>query len=487
MREDDARRRAMADVTSELDPMSLFDPATGALLEVNAAWVKLYGFSREEALAGLKVTDVSAEPERTRAAVQHGATAAGDNQLRWHKKKDGTVFPVELACGRILIEGRETGYAVMRDITKRDRVQRALERSEASFRALIESMPDAVVVHRAGLVVYVNPAARAMLGFAPDEEVRGTRLLDLVYPDDREKVRERVGKLGGEGSSVPLLEERLVRKDGSCVVAEIAGHVAVFDGEPSILAIARDVTGRKEIEAQLLMSDRLASLGRLSASIGHELNNPLGYILGNMSLLERELAKADVPREVAARLSAHVRMVKEGATRMRDIVHDLKTLARGEGDQTVVTDLAHILDVCVNMADHELRGRARVVKEYGERIFVRGTEARLGQVFLNLLLNAAQAIPEGDPQRHEVCIAVGSPDASTIEVRVSDTGVGVSPENKDRIFEPFFTTKQGAGTGLGLSISHRIVTSLGGKLEVEPRPGGGSIFRVLLPSPDAAK
>jgi two-component system NtrC family sensor kinase len=483
--DEDVRKRAMAEITRELDPMSLFDPTTGALLDVNDAWVALYGYSREEALAGLKVTDVSAEPEVTKAAVAHSAKGAERAHVRWHRAKDGTVFPVELACGRLAVGDREAGYAVMRDITERLRAQRALERSEASFRALIESMPDGAIVHRDGAVVYMNLTLRAMLGFGADEDLRGTKVLDLVHPDERERVRGRLRELTEHGSSVPLREERLLRKDGTCVVAEIAAHAVAFDGESCVLAIARDVSERKSIEAQLLMSDRLASLGRLSASIGHELNNPLGYILGNMALLERELTKGDVPAQVAERLMAHVTMVKEGATRMRNIVHDLKMLARGEGDQTVVTDLAHILDVCVNMAESELRGRARVVKRYGERIFVRGTEARLGQVFLNLLLNAAQAIPEGDPAHHEVCVAVVAYDRSRVEVHVGDTGEGVSAENRDRIFEPFFTTKQGEGTGLGLSISHRIVTSLGGTISVEPRPGGGSLFRVVLPSPDA--
>jgi len=493
----EAHRQTMADVTRallgsektyrlifshELDPMSLCDPATGALLDVNDAWVALYGYTREEALGGMKVTDVSAEPEATKAAVSHGGGGASRAEVRWHRAKDGTVFPVELTCGRLTLEGREASYAVMRDITQRDRAQRALERSEASFRALIESMPDGVIVHRHGQLVYLSPSMRNMLGYALDEDIRGMPAIELVHPDDRPKVIARVQELLAHGTSAPLVEERLLRKDGTSLIAEIAGHNTVFDGERSVLAIARDVSGRKEIEAQLMMADRLASLGRLSASIGHELNNPLGYILGNMELLERELARDDVPGDVAARLGPHVKMVKEGATRMRDIVHDLKTLARGEGDQTVVTDLAHILDVCVNMAEHELRSRARVVKDYGEHVFVRGTEARLGQLFLNILLNAAQATPEGDRERHEVRVAIRSLDEHFIEVRISDTGVGVPPENKDRVFEPFFTTKEGVGTGLGLSISHRIVTSVGGTISVEPRPGGGSVFRVVLPS-----
>jgi signal transduction histidine kinase len=168
--------------------------------------------------------------------------------------------------------------------------------------------------------------------------------------------------------------------------------------------------------------------------------------------------------------------------RMRDIVHDLKTLARGDNDPVVLIDVAHILDVCINMAEHELGPRAKIVKDYRDRPSVRGTEARLGQVFLNLLLNAAQAIPPGDPEHNEVRVTIASHDAGRVEIQIADSGEGIAPENLERIFEPFFTTKHGGGTGLGLSISHGIVTSAGGAISAEPRPGGGTIFRVVLPA-----
>jgi PAS domain S-box-containing protein len=373
------------------------------------------------------------------------------------------------------------------DITDLREGERRLERSEASLRALIESIPDGVIVHRDVIIDYMNPAARTMLGYGLDEDVRGKPLTDIILPERHPYLRARIDAIIERGSAPPA-ETRLVRKDGTTVVAEIAAHLAVLDGKTSVLAIARDVTTRKELEAQVILADRLAALGRLSASIGHELNNPLSWVLGNAELMQRELVRDDVPPPVAERLAKHVQMVKEGATHMRDIVHDLKMLARGERDQPALTDVTHVLDVCVNMAGKELRERARIVREYGDQCFVHSTEARLGQVFLNILLNAAEAIPRGEPERHEVRVTVRSADARFVEVHISDTGVGLTPEIKERIFEPFFTTKDGGGTGLGLAITHRIVTSAGGSISVEPRSGGGSIFRVRLPAagaPDA--
>ena len=470
----------------ELDPMSLFDPSTGAFIDVNESWVKLYGYTRDEALA-MKVVDVSAEPAQTTSAI---ASLSLNNStridVRWHRAKDGTVFPVELTAGRLLLEGREVTYAVMRDITQRQRAEHALARSEASFRALIESMPDGVIVHRQGILVYMSPSARRMLGYSLDEDVTGTYALEIVHPDDRAKVIERVRSIYAEGIAAPLLEERLLRRDGSHVVVEIAALNTVFDGEPAVIAIARDVSARKEFESQLVMNDRLASLGRLSASVGHELNNPLAYVLGNVGFMERELSRGDdLPAPFVERFRSYVTVVGEGARRMRDIVHDLKTLARGDDGGPSTIDLQHLLDVCANMAEHELRPRTKLVKDYREPVTVFGAETRLGQVFLNLLVNAGQAIPEGDADANEVRLVVRA-DGDNAVVEISDTGTGIPPDQLERIFEPFFTTKEGVGTGLGLSISHRIVAAAGGTLTCEPRAGGGTTFRVTLPSAGVA-
>jgi two-component system, NtrC family, sensor kinase len=465
----------------ELDPMSLFCPVTGSFLDVNDSWVSLYGYTREEALR-MKVTDVSAEPEQTTKAIGHLAPGAITRiNVRWHRAKDGTVFPVELTAGKLALGGREVTYAVMRDITQRHRAEHQLARSEASYRALIESMPDGVIVHRMGLIVYMSPSARSMLGYGLDEDVVGKPAIELVHPDDQPKVMERVVAMLSNGLPAPHAEERLMRRDGTHVVAEIAALNTTFDGEAAVLAIARDVTARKEIEAQLVMNDRLASLGRLAASVGHELNNPLAYVLGNVALMERELGRAqEMPPDLAERFATYVNVVGEGARRMRDIVHDLKTLARGDGEEGVTIDVQLLLDVCANMAEHQLLSRTTLVKDYRDHVFVVGTETRLGQVFLNLLVNAAQSIPDGHPDEHQVRIVVRRAGDRAI-VEISDSGCGIPPDHIDRIFEPFFTTKEGVGTGLGLSISHRIVTSAGGTLTCEARPGGGTVFRVALP------
>lgn len=462
----------------ERDPMSLFDVETGRFLEVNDAWIALYGFSRQEALS-MRVADVSAEPAETHSAVARANSGAGARiNLRWHRKRDGTSFPVELTCGKLELSGRAVMYAAIRDISERIRAQEALARSEAGFRALIESLQDFVVVHRHGKVVYMNPSANAALGYAPLELV-GRSVLDVVHPDDRAKARQGATKI------VPLLELRLLQSDGKIVIVELSAMPTVYGGESAIIALGRDVSVRKRMEAQLIMADRLASIGRLAASVGHEINNPLAYVLGTISLMRHDLEGAELPPDLASRLVERLDVLREGAERMRDIVHQLKTLARADDDVGGSVDVAHVLDVCADMAAHEIRPRARLTKNYGPGLYAKGSEARLGQVFLNLLVNAGQAIPEGTAADHEVRITAHRTADGHIAVEVSDTGMGIRAEDLEHIFEPFFTTKSPlAGSGLGLSICHHIVTTLGGSIEARATESGGASLIVVLPGTD---
>lgn len=472
--------------------MSVFDAATQRFIDVNEAWVELYGYSREEAL-GMTPADVSDEQEATRAAIVERASGTGTQRLdlRWHRKKDGTRFPVELGCGKVKLGGRDAIYAVIRDITERVRADEALRRSEASFRSLIEGIPYCVFVHRFGKVVYINPAALELLGYAGHaDEMLGREALEFVHPEEREAVRKRIQDYMKQGKPAPVIEERFSRRDGSYVTVEVTGIPVEFDGEPAALALAQDITGRKRMEAQLIMTDRLASLGRLAASVGHEINNPLAYVLGNAQTLKRDLARLDpgsLDRRTLDQFVERVSAIEQGSERVRDIVRDLKTLAQRDDEPRGAVRLEGVLDACADMAEHELRHRARLVKDYGEPLFVEASEGRLGQVFLNLLVNAAQAIPAGNVQDNEVRIVTRRGANGRIVVDISDTGVGIPEEAVGRIFEPFYSTKgPGGGSGLGLSICHHLVSSLGGSIEVRRGAPRGTTFEVTLPTAERA-
>jgi CheY-like chemotaxis protein len=256
-----------------------------------------------------------------------------------------------------------------------------------------------------------------------------------------------------------------------------------------------------QIEAKLLLVDRMASMGMLAAAVVHELNNPLGYTIANVIFALEELraleadlvaADGDGTSEMAARLArarGSIRTIvealseaREGGDRARLIVRDLRTFSRTEDEQRGTLDVRRILESSINMAYSEIRHRARLVKDYGKIPLAYGNEARLGQVFLNLLVNAAQSIRDGDVEHHCIRVITRTDERGRCVVEVSDTGQGIAAENLARVFDPFFTTKQKSGTGLGLSICQNIITAMGGEIVVDSTIDRGTTFRVTLPS-----
>ncbi|WNG32403.1 HAMP domain-containing protein [Archangium violaceum] len=236
-------------------------------------------------------------------------------------------------------------------------------------------------------------------------------------------------------------------------------------------------------QEQLLFADRLASVGRLAAGVGHEINNPLAYILSNLRYVQQELGDANGPPSEEARqeMLAALSEASEGAERVRLIVQDLKALSRPDDVALGPVDLAAVVRGSAKMARHELRDRANLVEECSGVPLVKANAARLGQVFLNLFINAAHAIEPGRAAENEIRVLarVSTPGKVTVEVR--DTGSGISPEHLRRIFDPFFTTKPiGVGTGLGLSVCHQIITALGGDIRVESEQGRGTSFFITL-------
>ena len=359
----------------------------------------------------------------------------------------------------------------LRNEQRRRQAEEDLRRSEESFRALIERTPDAIFIHREGTLLFANPAAVAMLGYASVEELRGLPVSELYLPEQ----------------DTSLTELQLQHRAGRRVVGEGVTLSLLFDGQPAVVSIIRDITERKQVQERLLTTERMASLGTLAAGVAHEINNPLSYMLSNLRFVEDELgaALAEGSEGMTGARGQEVRdALKEaivGVNRVRDIVGDLKSFSRGSNDALEAVELHTVLDSCVNMAGSEIRHRARLVKEYGALPPVHGNESRLGQVFLNLLVNAAQAIPHGNERVNEIRLTTAFEEGWVV-VAVRDTGAGISPENLHRLFEPFFTTKPvGVGTGLGLSICNGIITALGGRITVESEPGQGTTFRVFLP------
>ena len=343
--------------------------------------------------------------------------------------------------------------------------------AEVDLVAILDALPDPVVVHERGTIRLVNPAFVALLGWSSAAELIGRNALEHVHPDDRELV---TGRINSTLKNRRTPEHRLVDRHGTVIPVEVTGVPFPFDGRVAALAVVHDLRERKRLDGELAAADRMASLGRLASAVGHEINNPLTYVLGALEQLRRNL-------EGAPNLLARVDDAWQGATRVRDIVRDLRALSSPADTPVGAVDLRRVLDVAIATTAHEVEHRARLVREDGGDVpAVAGIEGRLIQLFVNLLINAAQAIPDGDAAANEIRVATHRLDATRVAVDVLDTGCGFPADDAARLFEPFYTTKPGAGTGLGLSIAHRIASSFGGSITAERRPPSGACLRVTL-------
>jgi len=260
---------------------------------------------------------------------------------------------------------------------------------------------------------------------------------------------------------------------------------------------------RTQMEEQLLISERMASVGTLAAGVGHEINNPLAALMANLQFATEDVARLvedvraksavadrpDIDERTGEWLAAQLQRIeeplrdaRESADRVRSIVKDLKIFSRSNEEKSGPVDVRRVLESSLRMAWNEIRHRARLIERYDDVAAVEGNEGRLGQVFLNLIVNAAQSIPEGRANQNEIRVSTRENAEGRVVVEIQDTGAGISEAVLAKIFEPFFTTKPvGMGTGLGLAICRRIVAGLGGQIVVESQVGIGTLIRTILP------
>jgi len=377
------------------------------------------------------------------------------------------------------------GVIVFRDVNAEKAMQAALARVQGDFRQAIENAPDAVVVVHGDKLLYGNRAFSDCLGFDRSELI-GTDFWEHMHPMDVARAGEVLASL--ESSSPGWFQElRFLRSDGETVTLELsAAQIIQFEGQMARLILARDVTERKRIQAQLLVSERMAGLGAIAAGVAHEINSPLSAVIANVALLLRHCQKRRAEPQGSidpGELIDQLQHTRDAAERVRQIVLDLNTFSRSDEIETAV-DLRRVLESSLRIALNEVRHRARVVINAEEIPPVIGNGARLGQVFLNLLVNAAHAIrdaiEDGRTEGHEIQITARQ-DEDRVTVEIRDTGRGMTPDTLKELFTPFFTTKPaGAGLGLGLSICHRIVAKHQGSISAESELGKGTTFRVTL-------
>ena len=488
LRDSEERYRLLFEMESAA--IVLVDADTLQLVDVNLAALQMYGHTREE-LLGMTATDLSAEPEATAPSIREGHGAL-NIPLRWHRRADGSTFPVEITANRLELDGRRIVLATIRDITERKRAEQALRDSEEQYRAIFNASADALVLRDAAFrIVDVNATYEAMSGFSRDM-VLG---IDRVIANPPE-VADRIRVLHARAlAGAPIaLETTLVRRDGTRYDLELRGVPIQHRGAPHVLYMGRDVTAQKqeeekrhELESQLRQSQKMEAIGHLTSGIAHDFNNILTSVMGYMALAsERPAAAAD------ARLQSHLEQARLSCQRARDLIQQMLAFSRGRKSDPRPVALRPL----VNESTRMLRATLPATIELATRVngnpvaYVDPVQAH--QVVLNLCINARDAMGEEgrimvSADRVMLTTMTCSSCRHTFggefaELAVADSGAGIGPEVMERMFDPFFTTKDiGRGTGMGLSIVHGVVHEHGGHVVVESGRGQGTTFRVLLP------
>jgi PAS domain S-box-containing protein len=465
----------------ERAPVGIFHgDAGGIITAVNDAFASIIG-APKRVLVGLAIRTL---PDKNIVACMElaltGEVARYEGPYRSATGQKTT--DVRLVFAPIFDEAGRTvaTVGIVADITAQKDSERALKRSLDALDRVIEQAPDAIAVHKDGKFVLVNHQMCEMFG-EPADKLLQRPISDFIHPDELETLNQRIPQIAG-GASLRPHEYRMRRADGSYVRVEVKSIAFEHEGQPSVLVFGRDVTERRELEMRLQQADRMASVGTLAAGVAHEINNPLGYVLMTAELLVRRLKAGDTTK-----LADGLTRIQEGCDRIRIIVRDLSTFSRRSEEIVTSVEVNQAVATSVNMVKHTVRHKAQLLVDLADDLpRVRGDQARLSQVFVNLLVNAAQAIPDGAADSHTVHISTET-DGQRVRVRVRDDGDGMPAHVEQRIFEPFFTTKApGVGSGLGLAICHGIVRSHGGTIRVRTQQGKGSEFIVDLPGESSA-
>ena len=351
---------------------------------------------------------------------------------------------------------------------------RGHERVQISQRNVLGSMNDApwglaIVVD--GTIVFCNPALAEFLGETV-EALLGTTLRKYIHTDDRPADSPESGRSA-------LV--RMIGADGTSNYARFFQSPARFRGADGLLTLVLPYSG--ETEDQLLLQERLASVGTMAAGIAHELNNPLAYLLTNLQLCREEIRRdADVSPNLLELIDASI----GGAHRMSDILKDLRTFSRAPTTAPEVVDVRAVLDTSLQLCRNEIRHRAKLATTIDANpVNVEINASRLSQVFVNLLMRAARAA-EAASAAGLVEVELGTDEQGWAVVRIRDNGPGISAADMVRIFEPYYSMVGHGDSGLGLLISRNIVTGAGGELRVESTIGLGTTFEIVLPATSAA-
>ncbi|MGA2484312.1 MAG: PAS domain S-box protein [Candidatus Acidiferrales bacterium] len=451
----------------------------GQILDANPALVRLLGFSSKQELLASNMSDFFLDPGQ----IARGCQTSLDQPLTVRevilRRKDGA--PVHCLDTGIVVRdayGKTIRYqGALLDVTEQREVERRLHQQQEFARRLVGCFPDMILaLDSSGRFTFVSPSVTQNLGYEAGEHF-SSDVAAAIHEEDFKQLKEAfLGMVQGR-QNFAALELRIRHRNGEWRV--VRAHMSPLEDErgaiEGVVASGRDVTDLKRLETQLIQSEKLAAMGQMLAGVAHELNNPLTAILGVSELLRDREGLDDATHR-------QLDLAYRQARRAARIVQNLLDFSRPATTQKKLLDVSSIVERALQLHEHSLLRRNITVEFHPEPGLpaILGDANQLVQVFLNLIVNAEQAIREvRESGRIQVRLSVSS---GRVVAVVQDDGAGIRTDDLPKIFDPFFTTKRpGGGTGLGLSISASIVRELGGSIEVESLPAGGSAFTVSLP------
>lgn len=502
----------------------------GCFRYVNQEFANIFGYaSPADIVDRLRISDLIAPEDREMVAENIRRRAEGKvPEMRYTfvgLRCGGQRIHIEVHGRAMQVGGKPAVIGLLLDVTERKLAETA---SDEKLRALFEHSPLGIaLVDKQGRYIECNQAYQRLLGCS-DEMLKETDTWSLIparFADEIAGMREAIDGTGRYGAT----EVEYCRQDGQRIPVQTCGvRITGSDDQHYVWSIVEDITERKHLEreraeqlaalkalnkrlqaaqTQLLQAEKMSAVGQLAAGVAHEINNPIGFVKSNMGTLQNYLQGlqhligayeaslgANPPDDASMQRIRDVEMEidyafirddapmllqesLDGIDRVKRIVADLRDFSRAGEAEWQAADVHQCIDSTLNIVANELKYKAEVVKDYGQLPQIRCMPFQLNQVFLNLLINAVQAIPD----RGTISIRTGQM-GDAVWIEIEDTGTGIAPDIQARIFEPFFTTKPvGQGTGLGLAVSYGIVQRHHGDITVRSTEGAGSVFRMTLP------
>ena len=452
----------------------------------NKMFSDMLGYSEEE-IRKLAVMDIHPKEDLPYVIEQFKKLASEETVANNDipvKRKDGSVFYVDVRAMPIKLSGKRYLIGIFRDITERRQAEEALRASEEKYRLVVENASDAILIVQDRMIKFPNRRLMTLTGYT-EEELTAAPFTDFLHADDKEMVM-KMHRKRLQGQHVPATYSfRIVNKAGEPIWVEISAVLITWEGRQATLNFLRDITIQKKLEKQLLHAQKMEAVGTLAGGVAHDFNNLLMGILGYTSLM---LMKTDKDHPFYEKLKTIERQVESGA----ELTRQLLGFARGGKYEAKPIN---VNDLIIKTADIFGRTKKEIVihrKLQEDLCTIEADAGQIEQVLFNLYVNAWQAMPSGGRLYIETenvildeqqCRAYDAEPGPNVRITVTDTGVGMDSETQKRIFEPFFSTKGiGKGTGLGLASAYGIIRNHGGIINVYSEKGHGTTFNIYLPA-----